>query len=191
MSAPPVSPLASEHREMLVRAGLLQTPLRRAARVGRANGTGYAIFGGLNLVVASATGDASALVAGGVLLALGLFERRQATALGGATVGAPQRLAAAEISLLAAIVAYGLSKAVDPTSAGEAEALLGGMNALYADVGSLVGAARTFAYALLIAVALAYQGGMALYFLRQRAPLERYLEAIPPWAREVIETLTV
>jgi hypothetical protein len=157
--------------------------------VARANGTAYAVFGALNLAVAVAAGDLSGLAAGGVLLAVGLFERRQAVALHGTTVGAPQRLAMAEISLLAVIVAYGLYKVVNPTSAGEAAALLGGMNALDTDVVSLVGTATTVVYGTLIAVALAYQGGMALYFLRQRALMARYLREIPPWAREVVEAL--
>jgi hypothetical protein len=175
---------------MLARAARLQAPLRRAGRVGQANGTAYAIFGGLNLAVAFAAGDLSALVAGSALVAVGLFERRQAKALCGAAVDAPRRLAAAEISLLAAIVAYGLYKVVNPTSVGQAEALLSGMNALDSDMESLIGTASAIVYGLLIAVALAYQGGMALYFLRQRAPVERYLDETADWAREIVEALT-
>jgi hypothetical protein len=30
---------------------------------------------------------------------------------------------------------------------------------------------------------------MALYFLHQRALMERYLGEIPPWAREVVDAL--
>jgi hypothetical protein len=174
---------------MLARAARLGRPLRRAARVARANGTAYAIFGSLNLAVAVAAGDLSGLVAGSALLGVGLFERQQATALHATAVGAPQRLAMAEISLLAMIVAYGSYKVVNPGSAGEADALLGGINALDSDMASLVGAATRIVYGTLIAIALAYQGGMALYFLHQRALMERYLGEIPPWAREVVDAL--
>ena len=41
----------------------------------------------------------------------------------------------------------------------------------------------------LLAVTLLYQGGLALYFLRRRPLLERYLAGTPAWARAALEAM--
>jgi hypothetical protein len=65
----------------------------------------------------------------------------------------------------------------------------GGIEGLGQDLRELTEAVDTLWYALIIGVALIYQGGMARAFLRRRADLARYLTEVPGWARNVVESM--
>ena len=93
------------------------------------------------------------------------------------------------IALLGAIVLYGvLGLTVLPSGAEELGAQAGGAE-LGQDLLELTDAVETLWYALIIAIGLIYQGGMARAFLRRREAVTRYLAEVPDWARKVIESM--
>src|ERR1051325_1070689 len=106
--APASTPMSAEDRAWLQRAAELHRALARAAKVGMANGMGYAVFGILSLVFACMGWDIIGLILGGVLLGVGLYERAQCKRLLQADTAAPLRLAYGELVLLGAIVLYGV-----------------------------------------------------------------------------------
>ena len=182
-------PMSTEERELLARAVELHRPLARAARMGRANGTGYVAFGALSLVFSVSDPGAIGIALGVVLLGAGLVERAGAARLRRADPAAPLRMARAELVLMGAIVLYGvLGLTVLPSGADELGAQAGGVE-LGQDITELTDALETLWYALIIAIGLVYQGGMARAFLRRRAAVTRYLTEVPAWARKVVESM--
>jgi hypothetical protein len=153
------------------------------------NGMGYAVFGGLSLVFALWDWDMIGLILGAVLLGVGLYERAQSKRLLQADTAAPTRLARGELVLLGTIALYGaLGLTVLP---GPSDLLqqLGGTQGLGLDVQKIVNSITTIWYTTVIVVSLLYQGGMSLYFRNRRSDVTRYLEEVPVWAREVVESM--
>jgi hypothetical protein len=182
--------LSPEERELLQAAVALHAPLARAARLGRANGLGYAVFGLLTLLFSFFGPDPVGLALGAVLLTVGVLEQRGAARLLAADPAAPRLLARNELVLMCAIVAYaGLRLTLLRDDSAELERQLGDTSALGIDVGSLMESINTLVFATVAAVALLYQGGMARYFLRRRAMLDEYVATCPEWAREVVQGL--
>jgi hypothetical protein len=182
--------LSLQEREALQTAADLHAPLARAARLGAANGLGYAVFGALTLALSLIGPDLVSLALGAVLLAVGLLERRDAARLQRADPEAPKSLARNELVLMGTIVVYALLRLTilrDDSAALEQQ--LGDTSSLGIDVGGLMESLNTMVFATVAAVALLYQGGMARYFLRRRALLQEYLETCPEWAREVVQGL--
>lgn len=175
---------------MLARAADLHRPLARAAKLGRANGAAYAVFGALSLFLASLDFDAVGLVLGAVLLGVGLFEHRQCARLLHADTAAPRRLARAELILLGALVLYAvLGLALPPSANASLQQELRDARSLGIDVRSLTDSISETWYATVIAVSLLYQGGMARYFQGRGKAVAAYLEAVPAWVREVVESM--
>ena len=182
--------MSTEDRTLLTLASELHRPLARAAKLGRGNGAAYAVFGLLSLMFAVMPVDGVGLGIGAVLLGVGFFERWQCRRLLHADAAAPKRLALAELTLLAAIVIYGvLGLTVLPSAGDLLNEQLGGTQGLGIDVQGLAESMNQVWYATVIGVALLYQGGMALYFHRRSAVLARYVQAVPAWARELVESM--
>lgn len=182
--------MSTEDRAILAKAAELHRQLARAARVARGNGLGYAVFGGLSLALALTDLDALGLLVGAILLGVGLFERQQAVRMLQASVDAPVRLARGELVLLGAIVLYGvLGLTVLPSPADALQKQLGSTAGLGVDLRRLAESVSTVWYTAVIAIAVLYQGGMARYFLNRRAAIDRYRQATPSWAREVVEAM--
>jgi len=177
----------SQQRE-LARAAELGAPLRRAAKIARANGTGYAVFGALTILL-SLTGSLPGLLLGGCLFAVGIAQRRTAPRLVAAAKESPGVLARNELLLLAAIVAYAVGQMTvfGADTSAELEMMLG--EAAGIDAADLVDAMARVLYGTVIAVSLLYQGGMALYFLRRAPLVERHAREVPEWARETLAKL--
>jgi len=181
--------MSGEDRTQLARAAELHAPIARAARLGLRNGTCYAAFGALSLLLAVVGLDAVGLALGAVLLGVGFEERRQSTRLRNADAAAPLRLVRVELTLLGAIVLYGvLGLTVFPAAA---DAVKGHLHDTVG-LGNMVRLAdsinRTW-YTSVIGISVLYQGGMARYFHRRRDDVARYRQAVPPWAREVVEAM--
>jgi len=154
------------------------------------NGMGYAVFGGLSLVFALWDRDIIGLILGAVLLGVGLYERAQSKRLLQADTAAPLRLARGELVLLGTIALYGvLGLTVLPGPRDLLQHQLGSTQGLGLDVQKIANSITTIWYTTVIAVSLLYQGGMALYFRSRRSDVTRYLEEVPAWAREVVESM--
>ena len=194
LDAPVTEPMTTPERELLARAAELHRPLAKAARLGRSNGSGYVVFGVMSLVFAVLDPGPIGIALGVVLLGAGLVERAGAARLRRADPTALLRMARAELVLMGAIVIYGILGLTVLRSSGAQElqelgAQAGGMEGLGQDLRELTEAVDTLWYALIIGVALIYQGGMARAFLRRRADLARYLTEVPGWARSVVESM--
>lgn len=182
--------MSAEDRAWLPRAAELHRPLARAAKLGMGNGMGYIVFGGLSLVFALPDLDVIGLILGAVLLGVGLYERAQSKRLLQADTAAPLRLAYGELVLLGAITLYGvLGLTVLPGASDVLQQQLGGTKGLGLDVQKIANSISTLWYTTAIAISLLYQGGMARYFLKRRSDVTRYLEEVPTWAREVVESM--
>lgn len=174
-------------RAVLQRAFALQRPLARAARIAHANGSGYVVFGGLSLIFAAPGLDVLGLVIGALLLVVGANARRQAAALRRAATTAPQLLARGELILLAGLVLYGVLGLTVLPGAGDAVVkAVGNTKGLGFDVRKLGDSINTAWYAMVIGVAVLYQGGLARYFARRRADVDSLLREVPQWARELL-----
>ena len=182
--------MSAEDRAWLARAAELHRPLARAAKLGMGNGMGYAVFGGLSLAFACMDWDIVGLMLGAVLLGAGLHERAQSRRLLQADTAAPLRLARGELVLLGAFLLYGvLGLTVLPGASDVLQQQLGGAKAMGLDVQKIANSISTIWYATAIAMSLLYQGAMARYFLRRRSDLTRYLEEVPAWARELVQSM--
>ena len=151
---------------------------------------GYAVFGGFSMVFALSGWDMIGLTLGAVLLGVGLYERAQSKRLLQADTAAPLRLACGELVLLGAIVLYGvLGLTVLPGPTDLLQKQLGDTRELGLDVQKIAASISTIWYTTAITISLLYQGGMALYFRSRRSHVTRYLEEVPAWAREAVESL--
>ena len=75
--------MSEEDRQKLVETAKRLEPLKRAARLGRANGLGYVVFGGLSLFTSiSSNPDWIGLLIGAVLIGAGVVEHSHAARLG-------------------------------------------------------------------------------------------------------------
>jgi hypothetical protein len=182
--------MSAEDRLELVETAKRLEPLKRAARRGRANGLGYVVFGGLSLLLSiSSDPDWIGLLIGGGLIGAGLVERSQAAHLGQGDPMAPMRMAQAELALLGAILIGSVIKLVFSSSAsGELRTATGELSGLGLDVADLIDSVTTLVYAVVMAVSILYQGGMARYFLKRRNDVAIYL-ASPDWARSLAQSL--
>lgn len=175
---------------VLVRAAELHRPLARAARLGRGNAMGYAVCGGLSLMFAAVSLDPIGGVLSGLVLGVGVYQRGQCRLLMQADGAAAQRLMRAELVLLAAIVVYGvLGLTMFQPVGDELKRQLRGSEGLGIDIGQLAEAISRVWYSSLILVSVLYQGGMARYYHGRRAAVVRYVEAVPQWARLVVEPM--
>lgn len=179
---------ADDRRELAETAKRLE-PLKRAARWGRANGLGYAVFGGLSILLSiSSSPDWMGLLIGAVLLGAGLVERSQAARLGQGDPAAATRMAQAEIALLGAILIGCMIKLVfSPSPSSELRAA-GELSGFGLEVSDLIDSVTRLVYAVVMGVSILYQGGMARYFLRRRSDVAIYL-ASPEWARSLAHSI--
>ena len=182
--------MSAEDRLELVETAKRLEPLKRAARRGRANGLGYVVFGGLSLLLSiSSNPDWIGLLIGAALSGAGLVERSQAARLGQGDPVAPTRMAQAELALLGAILLGGVIKLVFSSSAsGELRTATGELSGLGLDVADLIDSVTRLVYAVVMAVSILYQGGMARYFLKRRNDVAIYL-ASPDWARSLAQSM--
>ncbi|HZM01080.1 MAG TPA: hypothetical protein VFD43_12600 [Planctomycetota bacterium] len=177
-------------RAQLELAAALHRPLARAAQLGRSNAWGYAIFGVLTLLLAALGPDPLALAVGAVVTGVGVAQLRAARRLRAADPRAPRAMARNELLLMGAIGLYALLKLTLLAETGEALRSSGvDATGLGLDIEELARSLNTLVYSGVLAVTLLYQGGLALYFLRRRATLERYLAEAPEWARTTVESL--
>ena len=178
--------LTAEQRGQLELALELHRPLARAANIARSNARGYVAIGALSILVNLIWLDVPGLAISALATAIGVGQLAASKKLRRGDSTAPRLLARNELLLLGGIVAYSLVKLA--TGAGLD---LGGADAkeLGIDLGEVAEAVNTTVYATFIAVTLIYQGGLALYFLRRRPMLERYLAEAPEWARSTVESL--
>ncbi len=182
-------PLSAQDRDLLARAAELQRPLARAAKIAHTNGSGYVVFGGLTIFVALFGPDFVALLLGVAVTGVGIVERRAGARLREADPAAPRRLAVNELCLLGAIVVYGVLKLtlMRPDSAELDKAVGDSLPGM--DVKAIMDSTITAFYGLMIAIAVGYQGGLAIYFSRRKEALERFNSEIPEWARKLLKTL--
>jgi hypothetical protein len=182
--------MTAADQEALRSAAVLHRGLARAASVARTNGLGYAVFGALTLLLALPGLDVADSILGAVLLAVGIAQRRTAPRIRRADPTAPLALARNELVLMAAIAVYcGLMLTLLRPSAAQWRTELDAAGGAELGLGELADSLTTATYAALLAVTLLYQGGLALYFLRRRPLLERYLAGTPAWARAALEAM--
>ena len=161
--------------------------MRRAAKLARSNGLGYAVFGALT-ILSSLPLDLPGLLLGACLLAVGVAQQRIAPRLVAGDRTVPDLLARNELLLLAAITAYAVAQMtfLRASTSGELE-MLGDSAGI--DVAGLVDALAGAVYGGVIVISLLYQGGMAMYFRRRGPVVERYVREVPGWARETLAKL--
>ena len=182
--------LTAEDQQALRSAAELHRPLARAAALARSNALGYAIFGGLTIVVAVFGPDVLGLAIGAIVAGVGAAQLRAVPRLRHGDSAAPRAMARNELVLLGGIIGYCVLKlTVLRESGDELQAQVGDTSGLGMDLGELVDSLNTTVYSTFIAVTLLYQGGLALYFLRRRPMVERYLAEAPDWARATVEAL--
>jgi hypothetical protein len=157
--------------------------------VARSNALGYAIFGALTLLVAVFGPDVLGLAIGAIVTGVGVAQLRAVPRLRHGDPAAPNAMARNELVLMVGIVGYCVIKLVLPSEGADLEAQLGDTSGLGLSIGQLADSLNTTVYATFIAVTLIYQGGLALYFLRRRPMVERYLAEAPDWARELVESV--
>ena len=182
-------PLSAQDRDLLARAAELQRPLTRAAKIAHTNGSGYVVFGGLTIFIALFGPDFVALLLGAAVTAVGLVERRAGTRLKNADPAAPRRLAINELCLLGAITVYAVLKLTLMRPDNEEIYRTVGDALPGIDVKSATESMVTAFYGLMIAIAVGYQGGLAIYFSRRQAAVARFNSEVPQWARKVLGTL--
>lgn len=182
--------LTAEQRAQLELALALHRPLARAANLGRSNARGYAAFGALTLLFAALGPDALGLAIGTIVTGVGIAQLRATKQLRGADPAAPRAMARNELVLMGGIAVYALLKLTLLRETGEdLQAQVGDTSALGISFTELTQSLNTLVYATVLAVTVIYQGGLALYFLRRRSMLERYLAESPEWARTTVESL--
>jgi hypothetical protein len=181
--------LSAEDRLELVETAKRLEPLIRAARWGSANGLGYAVFGGLSILLSiSSSPDWIGLLIGAVLIGAGLFERSQAARLEQGDPVAATRMAQAELALLGTILFGCVIKLVFPSSASSELREASELSGLGLDMSDLIDSVTRLVYSVAMVVSILYQGGMARYFLRRRSDLAIYL-ASPDWARSLAQSI--
>lgn len=184
-----VPSLSAEDRQELLETAKRLEPLKRAGRRGGANGLGYAVFGGLSILLSIFSGpDWIGLLIGAVLIGAGLVERSQAARLGQGDPVAATRMAQAELALLGAILFGCVIKLLFSPSASSELRAAGELSGLGLDISDLLDSVTRLVYALVMVVSILYQGGMARYFLRRRSDVATYL-ASPDWARSLAQSL--
>lgn len=184
--------LTAVDQQLLQKAAELHRPLARASAVARGNALGYAAFGALSLLVALVGLDPLGLAISALVTGVGVVQLRAAPRLRQGDPTAPRVLARNELVLMAGILVYCLLQlTVLRTSGAELQARVGGTGDLGLDLAELTDWMTTTIYSAFLGTTLLYQGGLALYFLRRRPMLERYLAETPAWARSVVESLRV
>jgi len=183
--------LTGEQRAQLELASALHRPLARAANLGRSNARGYVLFGLLTLLFATLMGaDVVSVTIGAVVTGVGVAQLRAAKRLRAADPAAPRALARNELLFMVGIAAYAVLKLTLLRDTGEdLQSQIGDAGGLGLDIAELSSSLNTLVYACVLAVTVLYQGGLALYFLRRRPMLERYLAEVPEWARSTVESL--
>ncbi len=184
-------PLSDKDKDLLALAAELHRPLARAAKRAYDNGGWLALFGGLTALFGILGPDVVGLIVGGCVLGVGILERRNGERLRRADVEAPRLLARNELCLMVVIVIYALLQLTVFRTTGEeleraAGGALGGL-----DIKGMASSLTNPVYATVIAVTLLYQGGMALYYRKRRADVERFVGEIPEWARDLIVNMAV
>jgi hypothetical protein len=184
--------LTAADQQLLRTAAELHRPLARAAAVARGNALGYAAFGALSLLVALFGLDPLGLAISALVTGVGVLQRRAAPRLRQGDPVAPRVLARNELVLMAGILVYCLLQlTVLRTSGAELQARIGDTGDLGLDLAELTDWMTTTIYSAFLGTTLLYQGGLALYFLRRKPLLERYLAETPAWTRAVVESLRV
>jgi len=182
--------LSAEQRAQLELALALHRPLARAANLARSNARGYVAFGILTLLLAVLGPDPLGLAVGAVVTGVGVAQLRATKRLRAGDPEAPRTLARNELVLMGGIGLYALLKLTLLRETGEdLQAQVGDTSALGISFTELTQSLNTLVYSTVLAVTLIYQGGLALYFLRRRPLLERYLAEAPEWARSTVESL--
>ena len=102
---------------------------------------------------------------------------------------APRRLAINELCLLGAITVYAVLKLTLMRPDNEEIYRTVGDALPGIDVKSATESMVTAFYGLMIAIAVGYQGGLAIYFSRKQAAVARFNSEVPQWACKVLGTL--
>ena len=184
------NPLSEQDSRLLTLAGQLHRPLVRAAKIAVSNGTWLAIFGALTILIEIFEPDYAALLLGGCVLWVGLAERRAGVRMRNADPTAPKLLARNELILMGAIVLYGVLKLTLLRSNSDELVKTLGDSLPDLDVQGLMNTATTIVNLAMIAVAIVYQGGMALYYSRKVQDIERFHAEIPEWARKLASQMS-
>ncbi len=189
------TPLQSDHLVRIREAVAARRPVRRAARTARASALSILAAGGLALPCLAVAPSLAGVLAVAAVLAIGGVELYGAIRMGRADPRAATTLGRNQVALLAVIVVYcaaqmatfspddvrklALSEYLNERLAvGERVA-----EAIEDDVAQLVPAAVYALYGLVIAVSLAFQGGLAIYYFTRRHHIEMYLRETPQWVR--------
>lgn len=182
--------MTAADKEALHATAELHRPLARAAAMARSNALGYAVFGALTVLVALFGLDVLGLTIGAVVTGVGVAQLRAAPRLRHGDLATPRALARNELVLMGGILCYCLLKLTLLRESGaDLEAQVGDISGLGLSLGELTDTLNTTMYSTFLVVTLLYQGGLALYFLRRRPIVERYLAATPDWARATVESL--
>src|SRR6185295_5235817 len=121
---------------------------------------------------------------------VGVAQLRAAPRLRHGDLAAPRALARNELMLMCGIIGYCLLKLTLLRESGaDLQAEVDDTSGLDLSIGELIDSLNTTMYFAFLVVTLLYQGGLALYFLRRRPIVERYLAEAPDWARATVESL--
>jgi hypothetical protein len=176
-------PLSPADFEDLAQAGKRAAVLNRAIRIAHFNAWTLGILGGLSILIGIF--DLESLVMGIALVALAFNESRGQTLLQRFDLKGPRVLGWNQVGLMLLLVAYGAWKLIAfKTSANPYEKEIAATPELGHMLGPIVqmyGTISNWLYGSLIAIAVLYQGGNALYYFSREKHLQAYLRETPAW----------
>lgn len=182
-SAAEGSPLSEEHLRQLAAAGVALGKIRRVVSIARFDGWTVAIFAGLTALFGIT--DPTTLVIAGVMGCIAVVELRGAEKFRRLDVNAPRVLAMNQIALGSLLILYAVGRIyAELTGPGIYEALAAAdpqLSRMLQPVQELTHTIALAAYGALILVAVAAQGGLALFYFTRQKLLAAYLRQTPAW----------
>lgn len=182
-SAPEGSPLSEDHLRQLAAANVALRKIRRVVSIARFDGWTVGVFAALTGLF-GLTQPTTLLIAA-VMAAIAVIEIRGADKLQRLDVTAPRTLAINQLALGSLLILYALAHLyAELTGPGIYDAIAATDPQLSQMLQPVQRLARTIAlaaYSALILVAIAAQGGLALFYFTRQKLLAAYLRQTPPW----------
>lgn len=183
-----ISPqLTEENIRQLSEARKSSAKIRRGVSVAKFDGYTVGFFGGLTFLGSLVMGlEWSGIAIGTALVTVAYVELGNAKRLSRLEPIAVRNLAINQLCLAGALVIYALWSLfaithAPPGTAGEDPEVAN----LMAEYGPMVHQLEMLVYYCLIAVAIFFQGGLALYYSRLQKHIDAYVNETPEWIRQM------
>ena len=189
-SAPEPSPLSEDHLRQLAAASVALRSIQRVVSIARFDGWTVAVFAAFTALF-GLTQPATLLIAL-VMAAIAVVEIRGADKLQRLDLSAPRTLAINQLALGSLLILYALAKLYgELTGPGVYDAIAATdpqLSQMLQPVQKLTHTIALAAYCALILVAIAAQGGLALFYFSRQKLLTTYLHQTPAWITSLHRT---